>query len=111
MATDAHLAIVNPAAGGGKCGKRFAEVVEQLRSADVAVDVEETSGPGQASEIAEAAYKAGRRNFIAVGGDGTSYEVVNGLFPLAGSADGEFSRPSFTASPPFSCLPRCPCRR
>src|SRR4029077_15571875 len=29
------------------------------------------------------AYANGRRKFIAVGGDGTSYEIVNGLFPEA----------------------------
>ena len=27
------------------------------------------------------AYAQGYRNFLAVGGDGTSYEIVNGLFP------------------------------
>jgi diacylglycerol kinase (ATP) len=79
----AHLAIVNPAAGGGRCGERFAGVVERLRGAGLEVDVEETSGPGQATEIAADAYRGGRRRFIAVGGDGTSYEIVNGLFPAA----------------------------
>jgi diacylglycerol kinase (ATP) len=35
----------------------------------------------QATEIARAAYGRGYRKFLAVGGDGTSYEIVNGLFP------------------------------
>jgi len=47
------------------------------------VKVATTSAPGQATEIAREAYGRGTRNFIAVGGDGTSYEVVNGLYPQA----------------------------
>ncbi len=42
-----------------------------------------TRGVGQATEIAREAYGRGVRNFIAVGGDGTAYEVVNGLYPEA----------------------------
>ena len=33
--------------------------------------------------MARDAYAEGMRNFLAVGGDGTSYEIVNGLFPEA----------------------------
>jgi diacylglycerol kinase family enzyme len=39
--------------------------------------------PGEATQIARQAYGRGVRRFIAVGGDGTSYEVVNGLYPEA----------------------------
>ena len=38
---------------------------------------------GDATEIARESYAAGTAKFIAVGGDGTSYEIVNGLFPEA----------------------------
>ena len=38
---------------------------------------------GQATDLARGAYERGFRNFLAVGGDGTSYEIVNGLFPEA----------------------------
>jgi YegS/Rv2252/BmrU family lipid kinase len=47
------------------------------------VEVATTRAPGDATNIARDAYARGQRNFIAVGGDGTSYEVVNGLFPEA----------------------------
>jgi diacylglycerol kinase family enzyme len=47
----------------------------------------ETRGAGHATQIAREAYAAGRRKFIAVGGDGTSYEVVNGLFPDASAGE------------------------
>ena len=36
-------------------------------------------------ELVREAYTRGYRNFLAVGGDGTSYEIVNGLFPEARS--------------------------
>jgi diacylglycerol kinase (ATP) len=88
MSDDAYLAVINPAAGGGRCGKRCPAAVERLRAAGLAVDTVETSAPGQAIEIVREAWAAGRRRFIAVGGDGTGYEVVNGLFPEA-AASGE----------------------
>jgi len=59
--------------------------LERLRVGGVGVDVVETLGAGDASRIAREAYGFGQRRFIAVGGDGTSYEVVNGLFPEAGN--------------------------
>ena len=40
---------------------------------------------GEATQIAREAYGRGYRKFLAVGGDGTSYEIVNGLFPECSS--------------------------
>ncbi len=77
------LAIVNPAAGGGRCGRLAKAALARLREAGVAVETAETSGPGEATRLARAAYAGGQRQFLAVGGDGTAYEVVNGLFPEA----------------------------
>ena len=81
---ESYLAIVNPAAGGGRSRKLLGPALERLLAGGVAVDVVETQGAGDATRIAREAYGRGRRRFIAVGGDGTSYEVVNGLFPEAG---------------------------
>ncbi|HKT86804.1 MAG TPA: diacylglycerol kinase family protein [Candidatus Sulfotelmatobacter sp.] len=78
-----YLAIVNPAAGGGRRGALLNPALDRLRAAGLNIDVAPTKAPGQAAEIAREAYQRGVRNFIAVGGDGTSYEVVNGLFPSA----------------------------
>ena len=47
------------------------------------VEVAYTQAAGEGSTIARDAYRAGLRDFIAVGGDGTGFEIVNGLFPLA----------------------------
>jgi diacylglycerol kinase (ATP) len=83
-----YLAIVNPAAGGGRSRKLLGPALERLRAGGIDIKVAETGAPGEATEIAREAYGRGARNFIAVGGDGTSYEIVNGLYPqaLAGEA-------------------------
>lgn len=85
--SESYLAIVNPAAGGGRGRKTLGSALERLRSGGIAFDVAETQGCGDATRIAREAYGQGRRRFIAVGGDGTSYEVVNGLFPEASTGE------------------------
>ena len=81
------LAIINPAAGGGRWRKLIGPALDRLRTGGISVDLAETGRRGHASEIAADAYARGYRKFIAVGGDGTSYEIANGLFPLANSAE------------------------
>jgi len=83
----ALLAVVNPAAGGGRCGKLVGPALDRLRAAGIRLDVAETRYPGHGSELVREAYRAGQRRFLAVGGDGTSYEIVNGLFPGAESGE------------------------
>lgn len=83
------LAVVNPAAGGGRCGKEYPAALERLKDAGLEVEVATTSGPGEASEIVRKAYAEGQRRFLAVGGDGTGYELVNGMFPAALEDDGD----------------------
>jgi len=78
-----YLAIANPAAGGGRGGKLLGSALKRLRDAGLDVTVATTRSAGHATEIARDAYQHGKRNFIAVGGDGTAYEIVNGLFPQA----------------------------
>ena len=74
---------MNPAAGGGRSRKLLGPALERLQAGGIEVEVAATGASGQATEIARAAYERGVRNFISVGGDGTSYEIVNGLYPLA----------------------------
>lgn len=73
--------VVNPAAGGGRCGERAPEALRQLRAAGLQLDVQHTSAAGQATGWVRDAWAEGYRRFLAVGGDGTSYEIINGLFP------------------------------
>lgn len=79
----AYLAVVNPAAGGGRCRKLVGPAIERLRSGGLKIEIVETTAPGQATLIVRDAQRRGTKRFIAVGGDGTSYEIVNGLFPQA----------------------------
>lgn len=82
-----YLAIVNPAAGGGRSRKLLSPALERLRHAGITAEVVETRAPGDATKIAREAYGRGVRKFIAVGGDGTSYEIVNGLYPEASQGE------------------------
>jgi diacylglycerol kinase (ATP) len=82
-----YLAIVNPAAGGGRGRKMLVSALERLRAGGITVEVTETKAAGDATRIAREAYRRGQRRFIAVGGDGTSYEAVNGLFPEASAGE------------------------
>ena len=53
----------------------------------MAIEVAETRLPGDATALAKEGYVQGFRHFIAVGGDGTSFEIVNGLFPRENQPD------------------------
>lgn len=81
------FAIVNPAAAGGRCGKLADPTLGLVRQVGIELEVARTSGPGDASALARQAYQKGFRNFLSVGGDGTSFEILNGLFPEALSGD------------------------
>jgi diacylglycerol kinase (ATP) len=72
------LIIVNPAAGGGRAGGFWRRCAEAC--AGVAFEVVETKRRGDAANYAA---EAGDRVVIAVGGDGTAHEVVNGLLRRA----------------------------
>ncbi len=85
------LAIVNPAAGGGRCGRRADAQLDRLRAGGMQVEARQTSGPGEAIRLAREAYAGGIRDFIAVGGDGTAFEVLNGVFPEALAASSSVS--------------------
>ena len=84
---DTFLTVVNPAAGGGRCRKLVGPALDRLRSAGLKLQVVETAAPGDATRLAREAYARGFHKFIAVGGDGTSYEIVNGLFPAENAAE------------------------
>jgi diacylglycerol kinase (ATP) len=79
------FAIVNPAAGGGRCGKladqALARVQQALGPRSAGIEIVQTTRPGEGILLARSAYQRGFRQFLAVGGDGTSYEILNGVFP------------------------------
>jgi diacylglycerol kinase (ATP) len=77
---DSFLAIVNPAAGGGRAAKFAGDALARLKAEGLRVDVIASTGPGHASQLAAEACAQGYRKFLAVGGDGTAHEVINGAY-------------------------------
>lgn len=82
-----YFAIVNPAAGGGRSRRLLPNALDRLRAGGLQIEVAETKAAGMATQLAREAYQRGVRHFIAVGGDGTSFEILNGLFPLPAGAE------------------------
>ncbi|MGH9675727.1 MAG: diacylglycerol/lipid kinase family protein [Candidatus Acidiferrum sp.] len=74
------FAIVNPAAGGGRSAKLAGPALARLREKGLQIDVIASTGPGHAVQLAHEAYDQGYRRFLAVGGDGTAHEILNGVF-------------------------------
>jgi diacylglycerol kinase (ATP) len=77
---DRFFAIVNPAAGGGRSAKLAGPVLTRLREKGLRIDVIASTGQGHAVQLAREAYDQGYRHFLAVGGDGTAHEILNGVF-------------------------------
>jgi diacylglycerol kinase (ATP) len=77
------LAIVNPAAGGGRSAKLAAPSLARLRENGLRVDVIASTAAGHAVHLAQEAFTQGYRRFIAVGGDGTAHEILNGVLPAS----------------------------
>ena len=74
------LAIVNPTAGSGRSGKLAGPALARLREKGLHIDVIASTAPGHAADLAREAWQQGYRQFIAVGGDGTAHEILNGVF-------------------------------
>jgi diacylglycerol kinase (ATP) len=73
--------IVNPQAGRGKVGSALADLRRALDGQGLDHDVVETTAdPGSATRAARQALDEGCEYLVAVGGDGTVHEVVNGMF-------------------------------
>ncbi|MBI1734623.1 MAG: diacylglycerol kinase family lipid kinase [Candidatus Rokubacteria bacterium] len=73
------FAIVNPVAGGGETGRRWPRLAALLAHASFPVESVCTSAPGEATQLARRAVTDGHCLVVAVGGDGTVNEVVNGI--------------------------------
>lgn len=78
--------IAHPGAGRGAFAHRWPAMAEALRERGLAHEVQLTTRALEAAELARRAADEGARLVVAVGGDGTLHEVVNGL--LAGGVRG-----------------------
>lgn len=71
--------IVNPHAGKRRVGEEIPELERTLRSRDLSYTLLRTEGKGDATRFARETLEGGGRFIVAVGGDGTVHEVVNGM--------------------------------
>ena len=80
MAKPRTVLVVNPSAQNGQLGRRWAELAADLRRELGSFEEAVTAAPGDATRLTRAALDAGADEVVAVGGDGTINEVVNGFF-------------------------------
>jgi diacylglycerol kinase (ATP) len=77
--TMAWTVIQNPKSCSGKGARHWPEIEGLLREAGVEFALKVTEYAGHATVLAEEAVRGGARHILAVGGDGTVNEVVNGI--------------------------------
>ncbi|MBN2358516.1 MAG: diacylglycerol kinase family lipid kinase, partial [Deltaproteobacteria bacterium] len=83
--------VVNPRSKLGATGRGWPEMERALRQTWPSLQARLTEGPEHATTLARDAVRGGAELVIAIGGDGTNNEVVNGFFdaesqPLATAA-------------------------
>ena len=74
-----YYIIVNPIAGRGAAGKSIPEIEDHLKALGINYDLVQTEFPGHAIQLAADSGSKGYGTVVAVGGDGTANEVINGL--------------------------------
>ena len=80
LKNETWFAVVNPHSANGRTRKRWPEYLIKLREAGYLIVYSYTTEPGEATRITQRMLEAGYTQIIAVGGDGTMNEVVNGFF-------------------------------
>jgi diacylglycerol kinase (ATP) len=94
------LAIINPAAGGGRAGKVWPAVRPRFIAAGWRITDVSGAGP-QAVEQAETGAREGYDVILAVGGDGTAHWAANGILRAGQGGNGQVasSRPALGVVP------------
>jgi len=86
-----NVVVANPKAAAGRVRSLWDKSREAMEARLGGIEVRFTSGPGNATELTRRAIAEGANRIIAVGGDGTVNEVVNGFFDESGRAARETS--------------------
>lgn len=90
--TDKWLAVVNVFAASRKAGSIWKKAAVKLEQAGIDYKARFTGGEYNATELSRIAASKGYRRFIAVGGDGTIHDVLNGIAEYVYSTDDESVR-------------------
>ena len=73
------MLVLNPHAGGGR-GRKIFPAVRELLAGIARLDVRVSEYAGHAFEIGREAAQNGYERILSIGGDGTPFEIVNGLY-------------------------------
>lgn len=71
--------IYNPSSGREEIKRRLPDILQRLEKGGIETSTHATSGEGDATRAAEEAVRRKFDLIIAAGGDGTVYEVINGM--------------------------------
>jgi diacylglycerol kinase (ATP) len=74
------LLILNPSAGKGKGKKMFSRIRAILEKKIKNLEVETSLYPGHLIELGQKAIKENVKQIISIGGDGTPFELLNGIY-------------------------------
>ena len=85
---DRWMAVVNVFAASKKAGSVWKKAAVMLEEADVPYKARFTGGALNATALSRKSAAEGYRKFIAVGGDGTIHDVLNGIAEYVESAEG-----------------------
>ena len=80
MVASDWFVIVNPASGEGRARRHWPALARALAAAGVRFEAVHSEFAGHAEPLAQDALAAGYRRLLAVGGDGSIHELVNGVF-------------------------------
>jgi len=80
LKNESWFAVVNPQSASGSTRKRWPKYLRRLRDDGYLIDFVYTTEPGDATRVTQRVLYEGYTHIIAVGGDGTVNEVVNGFF-------------------------------
>jgi len=97
-----YVFVVNPSGANGRTGQQWKRMIPDLNSSlgkDWNIREALTTGPSHATEIAREAVRDGAAAVVAVGGDGTLNEVLNGFFE-----DGKLVQPQEARPGPRTAL-------
>ena len=72
--------IVNPVSGRGRGGRDWPRIAEMLDQTGISYTFNFSPARYEAIDLAESVVRMGYRKIIAIGGDGTMHEVLNGLW-------------------------------